>query len=300
MEADTILITGATGNIGSEVIKQLSASSVDLNLRVAVRSLNESGSIGGSENLKNKGEQELVVMDYSKPETIVEGLKNVDKLFVVTPTHPKMVEFTSNLVKEAKKAGVKHIVKLSHIRADSDEAQISITRLHREAEKLIEDSGIPFTFLRPNFFMQNFVNFYLTKNQSSIYLPAGESKVSFVDIRDIAAVAVQALLDNKDGVHIGKAYTITGPEAISYGDAAGILSEYIGRKISYVIISEDDARQLIKNMGMSDWHTNVLLELLKITREGYLSNISSAVEKVTGKKPISFHQFAKDYASAFR
>jgi uncharacterized protein YbjT (DUF2867 family) len=298
--ADTILITGATGNIGSEVIKQLSASSVDLNLRLAVRSLNESSSIGGSENLKNKGEQELVVMDYSNPETIVEALKNVDRLFLLTPTHPKMVEFTSNLVKEAKKAGVKHIVKLSHIRADSDEAQISITRLHREAEKLIEDSGIPFTFLRPNFFMQNFVNFYLTKNQSSIYLPAGEGKVSFVDIRDIAAVAVQALLDNKDGVHIGKAYTITGPEAISYGDAAGILSEYIGRKISYVIISEDDARQLIKNMGMSDWHTNVLLELLKITREGYLSNISSAVEKVTGKKPISFHQFAKDYASAFR
>jgi uncharacterized protein YbjT (DUF2867 family) len=76
---------------------------------------------------------------------------------------------------------------------------------------------IPFTFLCPNFFMQNFVNFYLCKNQSSIYLPAGDGKVSVVDVRDIAAVAVQALTNNKNDIHSGKAYTITGPESISYG-----------------------------------------------------------------------------------
>lgn len=167
-------------------------------------------------------------------------------------------------------------------------------------EKIIEESGIPFTFLRPNFFMQNFVNFYLGKSQSSIYLPAGEGKVSFVDVGDIAAVAVQVLTKNKDGgLHNGKAYTITGPDAISYGDAARILSEYIGRNISYVSISEDDARKAIKDMGMSDWHTNILLDLLKLSREGHLSSISQDVEEVTGKKPIRFSQFAKDYTSAF-
>jgi uncharacterized protein YbjT (DUF2867 family) len=148
--------------------------------------------------------------------------------------------------------------------------------------------------------MQNFVNFYLTKYQSSIYLPAGEDKVSFVDVRDIAAVAVQALTSNKDGLHNGEAYTITGPEAISYRDAAGILSEYIGRKVSYVNISEDDARKAIKDMGISDWHTNILLELLKLSRDGYLSDISRAVEEVTGKQPIPFSQFAKDHTSAFK
>jgi uncharacterized protein YbjT (DUF2867 family) len=148
--------------------------------------------------------------------------------------------------------------------------------------------------------MQNFVSFYLGKNQSSIYLPAGDGKVSFVDVRDIAAVAVQALTNNKDGLHSGKAYTITGPETISYGDAAGILSDYIDRKVSYVNISEDDARKVIINMGMSDWHTNIILELLMLTREGYLSSTSPDVEMVTGKKPISFSQFAKDYTSAFK
>jgi uncharacterized protein YbjT (DUF2867 family) len=213
-----------------------------------------------------------------------------------------MAEFTSNLVNEAKMVGVKHIVKLSHIRAgnDEEEAPINITRLHREAEKIIEDSAIPFTFLRPNFFMQNFVNLYLTKNQSSIYLPAGEGKVGFVDIRDIAAVAAQVLLENDKhgGVYTGKAYTITGSEAISYGDAVEILSEYLGRKISYVNISEEDARKLLKKIDFNEWHSNVLLELLKITREGYLSDVSSSIEQITGSKPISFHRFAKDYASS--
>jgi uncharacterized protein YbjT (DUF2867 family) len=134
----------------------------------------------------------------------------------------------------------------------------------------------------------------------SLFNSLGEGKVSFVDVRDIAAVSVQSLVSNKDGIHSGKAYTITGPEAISYRDAARILSNYIGRKVSYVSISEDDARKAIKEMGMSDWHANILLELLRLSREGYLSSISNAVEEVTGKKPISFSQFAKDYTSAFR
>jgi uncharacterized protein YbjT (DUF2867 family) len=143
--------------------------------------------------------------------------------------------------------------------------------------------------------MQNFVIFY----QSSIYLPTGDGKVSFVDVRDIAAMAVQVLTSNEKGLHSGKAYTITGPELISYGDAARILSEYIGRNISYVTISEDDARKAIIEMGMNDWHTNILLELLRLSREGYLSSISHDVEKVTGKKPIPISQFAKDYVQSF-
>jgi uncharacterized protein YbjT (DUF2867 family) len=240
-------------------------------------------------------------MNYDNPEIVIEALKGIDSLFLLTPTHPEMIDFTTNLVNGAIEGGVKQIVKLSHIRANpAEEPQINITRLHRQAEKIIEESGIPFTFLRPNFFMQNFVNFYLGKNQSSIYLPAGDGKVSFVDVRDIAAVAVQALTNYKKGLHNGKAYTITGPESISYGDAAGILSKYIGRNITYVSISEDDARKAIIDMGMSDWHTNILLELLMLSREGYLSSVSHDVEAVTGNKPISFAQFAKENADTFR
>jgi uncharacterized protein YbjT (DUF2867 family) len=147
--------------------------------------------------------------------------------------------------------------------------------------------------------MQNFINFYLGKNQSSIYLPAGDGKVSFVDVRDIASVAVQSLTQNSDSIHSGKAYTITGPEPLSYREAAETLSNHIGRKISYVNISEDDARKLITDMGMSEWHTNILLDLVKLSREGHLSGVSHAVEEVTGKQPISFSQFVIDYAESF-
>jgi uncharacterized protein YbjT (DUF2867 family) len=196
-------------------------------------------------------------------------------------------------------------VKLSHIRADApkdDAARITITNLHREAEKIIEESGISYTFLRPNFFFQNFINFYgpMIKSQGSFSLPAGDGKVSFVDVRDIASVTA-TVLTKKDGEeYMNKAYDVTGPESLTYADAANILSNEAGKKIGYSNISEDDARQMIKAMGMNDWHTSVLLELLKITREGYLSSISPAIEQVTGNKPISFHQFTKDYVEAFR
>jgi uncharacterized protein YbjT (DUF2867 family) len=289
----SILVTGDDGNIGSEVISQLSSKSDDVRIVAGVRSISKKRI---DKRLVN---HDLAEIEYDNPETVTEALRGKDKIFLLTPTHPKMIDFTSNLVNGAKERDAKHIVKLSHIRADpNDEPQISITRLHRQSEKIIEDSGIPFTFLRPNFFMQNFINFYLAKNQSSIYLPAGDGKVSFVDVRNIAAVAVQALTANKEGLHSGKAYTITGPEAISYGEAAKILSEYIGRSISYVSISEDDARKAIIDMGMSDWHTNILL--LMLSREGYLSSISHDVEAVTGNKPISFAEFAKEHAEAFR
>src|SRR5215831_10169454 len=293
----SILVTGGDGNIGSEVINQLSSKRDDVRIVGGVRSIGKKKDI----DKRLDSHHDLVEIEYDNPETVTQALKGIDKLFLLTPTHPKMIDFTSNLVNGAKERNVKHIVKLSHIRADPDDVpQINITRLHRQAERIIEESEIPFTFLRPNFFMQNFVNFYLTKGQSSIYLPAGEGKVSFVDVRDIAEVVVQALTNNKDGLHNGKAYTITGPEAIPYRDAAGILSDSINRKVSYVNISEDDARKAIINMGMSDWHTNILLELLMFSREGYLSSISHDFEVVTGKKPIPFSQFTRDYISAFK
>ena len=133
-------------------------------------------------------------------------------------------------------------------------------------------------------------------------MPAGDAKASFVDVRDIAAVAVQALSVSKNGEskHIGKAYDITGAEALSYGEAAEILSKELAKKVSYVNISDEDARKGMKDMGADEWTINSMIELFGITRGGYLSEISSAVEQVTGNKPISFSQFARDYAGAFK
>ena len=126
--------------------------------------------------------------------------------------------------------------------------------------------------------MQNFINFYaqMIKNEDSLSLSAGDGKVSFIDVRDIASVATRVITEDNDK-HIGKAYTLTGPESLTYAQTSDILSLEVGNKIHYKNISEDQMRQLIQNFGMNDWHTNILLELLRITRDGYLAAISSSV-----------------------
>jgi uncharacterized protein YbjT (DUF2867 family) len=122
-----------------------------------------------------------------------------------------------------------------------------------------------------------------------------------VDVRDIAAVAVKILTDDiKNSMHNNKAYLVTGPEALSYHQAAEILTVVTGKKIDYVSISNEEAREGMKEMGINDWLINTILELYSYFRKGYASQVSSAVEEVTAKTPITFTQFAKDYAEEFR
>lgn len=288
------MITGATGNVGFEIVKQLSApADRNTRLRAAVRSINDAAKVIGQR-------AELVEMDYSKPESLSKAINGINKLFLLTPFEPNMVELSSNLISEAKAGTVKHIVKQSVIGADAEPGIIPL-RLHRQVEKIIEESGIPFTFLRPNFFMQNFINFFgnTIRNQNSLYLPAGEGKVSFVDVRDIAAVAAKILVEN-DERHKGKSYNITGPEALSYGDAALILSNGLGKKITYVNISDEDARNGMRAMGLDKWFIDSMIELYEISRKGYASDISSAVEHIIGRKSTSFSQFVKENIGSFR
>lgn len=289
---ETILITGATGTVGSEVVKQLSAKGENIIVKAAARSATDN-------TFENLNRVQVVQLDYDKPDSLAVALKGVDKLFLLTPFQSNMVDLTSNLVSEAKKAKVKYIAKQSVMGADA-EPGITPGRLHRQAEKIIEESGIPFTFLRPNFFMQNFVNYYsnLIRSQGAFYIPAGDAKVSFVDVRDIAAVAVKSLIN--DNQQKGRAYNITGGEALSYGQAAEILSKAVGKKINYVNVTDQDARNGMKDMSMDEWTIKSMIELFEITRAGYVSEISPIVEQVTGNKPITFSQFANDYAGSFK
>jgi uncharacterized protein YbjT (DUF2867 family) len=204
-EQETILVTGATGTLGSEVVKQLSGNKSDVKVKAAVHSI---------ENAKKVQHErvEAIQIDYKKPESLSSAFKGVDKLFLLTHPSPKTTEHELNLVNEAKKSGVRHIVKQSVMGADM-ESVVGSLRLHRQAEKIIEEPGIPYTFLRPGEFMQNFVNFdsQTIKEQGAFYLPAGDPKVSFVDVRDIAAIAVKTLTDDdgNDDKHNNKTYTIS-------------------------------------------------------------------------------------------
>src|SRR5215207_3973216 len=297
----TILVTGATGTVGSEVVKQLAAisSSSGHKIRAAVHSKNKTGQLGDKR-------VEIVDLDYTKPETVAYALNSVDKIFLQTLPTPNVTDISSNLVNEAKKNSVKYIVKLSAMGASDSEPRSTVLRLHGEEEKIIEDSGIPYTFLRPPAYMQNFVTQFghTIKTQNSFYVPAGDAKMSFVDSRDIAAITVEILTKNNPGLsrqhYENKAYDITGPDALSYGLAADILSSEASKKISYVNITEEDARKGMKQIGMGSWFIDIMMELFRINRAGYGSETTTVVEDITGRKPIPFAQFAKDYAEVFR
>jgi uncharacterized protein YbjT (DUF2867 family) len=299
----TVLVTGAAGTIGSEVVKQLvsilSSLSSNYNIRAAAHSQNK------TDRLKEFGDEgvETANLDYTKPETVAHALNKVDKLFLQTLPVPDVTDITSNLVKEAKKNDVKHIVKLSAMGADSKPGS-TILRLHGKEEKIIEESGIPCTFLRPTAFMQNFITQlgHTIRTQSAFYVPAGDAKMSFIDARDVADIAARILTNNNGGSqqHVNKAYDITGSDALSYSHVAEILSSEAGKKISYIDVTEEDARKGMKQMGADDWSIDIMLELFRIIRAGYGSQTTTALEHIIGRKPISFAQFAKDYAQVLR
>lgn len=287
--ANTIFVSGATGNIGKEVVKQLIEKGI--RVRAGVHSEQKAGI------LKEIG-AEVVLIDLNNVKSIQTALEGVEKAFSLSPLVPNLAEQSANFVKAAKIAGVKYIVRSSGMGADSPQA-ITLGKWHREAEKAVESSGIPYTIVRPNSFMQNYVNFagHTIKNQNAFYFPQGDGKISLIDVRDIAAV-VSVLLTGSG--HEGRAYNLTGAEAISNYKIAEILSEITGRTINYIDVPVDAARQSVKNMGMPDVIVEALLELSAIIKAGYTSEVSPAVGQITGKQPILFRRFAKDYMQFFK
>jgi len=281
-----ILVTGATGTIGSSTVKALKAKGASF--KVGTRS---------PEKLKGQG-VEGVQFDWDKPETFGPALKGVEKVFVLTPIAEKQVEYTQALVDAAKKAGVKHIVKLSVMGADS-EPGIALGRMHRGAEKAIKDSGIAWTMLRPTFFMENFFNYYGAdpKKDSTVYNPHGQGKAAWVDGRDVGEVAA-AVLTGKG--HEGKTYDLTGPEALGDAEVLALLGEAVGHKYTYVDVPEEAARKAMQDMKMPAWIVDGFMELNMLIKNNWVATPASGVKDVLGRPPRSVKEYAKDYAAGNR
>jgi uncharacterized protein YbjT (DUF2867 family) len=286
----TILVTGATGTVGREVVKQLSMLD-GIRVRAGVHSV-----IKG-ENLRRLPDVEVVEMEFEDPDSLHAAFTHADKVFLVTPFSDGQVEMARKLVDEAKRRGVKHIVKLSALGVGEEDA-IQLFRWHRETEHYIEQSGIPYTFLRPSAFMQNFENYSAPtiKSEGKIYMPVGDGKVAYIDARDIAAVAIAAL--TSDG-HENKIYDLTGPEAITVGEVAATISLVTGRQVDYVDVPEQAARQGMQQQEMPDWMIHALLELYSLYRAGSSDVVTSSVEELTGRKPHTFRQYVKEYQECF-
>jgi uncharacterized protein YbjT (DUF2867 family) len=281
-----VLVTGATGTIGRDVAKQLSGRGVSV--RAGVRDQAKARKQFGADIA-------LVPFDFENEKTFSKALEGVEKVFLLPPLLSNQLQVMNAFVEAAERAGVRHIAKLSAIGID-DQTQPTAIKGHAANEKHIRESGLGFTFLRPNSFMQNFITYFPPRN-GTIYLPWGDGTASFVDTRDIASVAAKALAS--DG-HAGRIYTLTGPATLGIAEVALILSEVTGREFKYVDLPEAAARDGMLQAGMPQWQVELVMELHAVNKQNRWSAVTSDIEKVTGTPPTDFAQFARDHADKFR
>ena len=280
-----VLVTGATGTIGRNVAKRLSERGVSV--RAAVRDQ--------AKARKELADLALTPFDFENEKTFSGALEGVEKVFLLPPLLPNQLEVMNRFVDAAKRAGVRHIVKLSAIGVD-DATQPTAVKWHSANEQHIRESGVAFTFLRPNSFMQNFVTYFPPRN-GAIYLPWGNGTASFVDTRDIASVAAKVLTSEGHG---GRIYTLTGPATLGIAELAIILSQVTGREFKYVDLPEAAARDGMLQAGVPQWQVELVMELHAINKQNRWSAVTSDIEKVTGTPPTHFAQFARDHADKFR
>lgn len=280
-----ILITGASGNVGREVVRQIAQTGV--RVRAAYQSVSKAAAAPSG--------VELVTMDYNQPETVRAALKGVERVFLVGPPASNLVALERKVVDEIKRSGARQIVKLSAMGGRA----ATFPRQHAESEDYIQSSGVIYTFLRPNGFMQNLVNYSAgtINTQNAFYGCQGEGKVSHIDIRDIGAVAVKVLTESG---HEGRAYTLTGPAALTNAEIAQILSDDLGREIRYVDLPPAQFKQALLGAGLKEWDADALIDLQRLYREGGASAVTSDVERLLGRKPTSFEQFSRDHRQAFQ
>jgi uncharacterized protein YbjT (DUF2867 family) len=282
----TILVTGATGNIGSPTVENL-ASRPGVTVRAAVHA-RPAGSL--PDNV------ETVEVDIDEPETLVAAAIGVDAAFLITPSVPNQVELAERAVNALKSAGVPRLVRLSAIGADWQDAALFM-REHTETEKQIIASGIPYTFVRPNSYMSNFLTFYRPDPEGNIRLPLGQAGVSYIDPRDVAGVAAHVL--TSEG-HVGKGYTLTGPKAVTVDEIAAAISEATGRSISYVDVPEEAMRQGMLSQGLPPAVVDGVVDLFATNRAGKAAVVTDAVRDITGRPPRSFQEFARDHAEGWK
>ncbi len=280
----TVLVTGASGNLGREVVKAL--SNKGYNVKAATRDTRKTAS---------SGSVTAVRFDYAEPGTFGDALREATGLFLVAPPmDPEAPAKLIPFVKKAKEAGVGHVVFVSALGVDQNE-QAPL----RLIERALMDSGLAYTILRPNFFMENFSTGFIApmiKQQNGIFLAAGDGKTSFISTRDIAEVAAIAF----SKAHYGKEYNLTGPEALDHFEAAKIISEVIGRKVSYQALPEEAMLQGARNQGMPEGAVQYLGILYAVVRAGYMAVVTDDVQNVTGRKPVTFAEFARQNASCWR
>lgn len=285
----TVLVTGATGTVSTAVLGALKGRP-GLRLRALVRDPAKGPAL-------QKEGVEVVAGDLEEPDTLPEAFEGVDILWLLTPASALEPSMGSNAVFAAKRAKVKHIVRNSAIKAGHD-APNRNGRLHALVEEAVKASGIPWTILRPHYYMHNLLSSAASVASDGIlYMNMGEAPVGMIDARDVGVFAAKVIEHPER--HAGKVYTPTGPESIDMASAAATLSRVVGTRVNYVALPPDAAQQAMLGFGLSRWFVGNVVDYGRVYADGWGDFVTSDFKDVTGHEPRSFAQFAADYAPAF-
>jgi uncharacterized protein YbjT (DUF2867 family) len=274
----TVLVTGATGTIGSQVVKALAGSGLDVH--IGVRSP-EKTSVPGATKVR---------FDWADPASFEAAFAGVDRLFLLTPFQEEFETVSKAAILAAKKVGVKHIVKLSAFGA-SEEAPLDGVRQHARVEKALAESGVAYTLLQPTFFMDNMLNYQAgsIKEQGAIYGASGGQRSSYVSSADVGAVAAAVLRSPE--AHAGKTYILTGGEALSDAEVASLIGKALGKEVNFVDLELSQYEGGVRQAGTPEWQVAALVGLESIKRNGWAAGTTTTIRDILGRAPETYASY---------
>ncbi|EAQ23824.1 NAD(P)H azoreductase [Roseovarius sp. EC-HK134] len=281
-----ITVFGATGNTGAPLVDTLLAKGA------AVRAVTSDPA--KIENLKAKG-CEAVTANFTDPAALERACAGAERIYLVTPAHLDMRRWKANAIAAAKAAGVRHVVLATGLGA-SPKAKVTFGKWHSETQELLKESGLDWTFVQPTYFMQNLLWQADTIAKDGVYYDDLGGPVAWIDARDIADVAAEALTGPG---HEGKTYGLTGPEALTGEDIAAMLSEVTGRTITCAPLSVEDSKAAMIAAGMQEEVAAAMVELASIAPKGYLAGIETTVSDVLGRPARRLRDFIAENRDAF-
>lgn len=280
-----ILVTGASGNVGGMVLQKVLESGVP----VAAMYRSQADARNAPPRAR------VVVADFADKDSLRRAFEGIDSLFLVCSPIPQLVEFESNAISVAKELGIRHIVDNSA--AGAGTWNKSFPKWHSEVERVLQTSGVGYSIVRPNTFMQNILAYYAgtIQSQDAFYSSIGNSRVSLVDVQDIADVVASLLARSPKN----KIYELNGPEALTYHEVAERISNVCGRTIRYIDIPMTEQKKALLSSGMAEWMAQALLDLQEYYVEGNGGELSDDIQQVTGHAPRNLDQFLQANVRAF-
>jgi uncharacterized protein YbjT (DUF2867 family) len=283
-----ILLTGITGTTGKKVVDIMCRRNIPV--RAMVR-----------DPAKIKGLDlpgvEIVQGDFSDEASLDNAMQGVEKVFLLTPNVEEQLEYEQRFIDVAKRNDISHVVKLSASSAEAGSPMV-MRRYHGDAEVYLAHSGLTYTNIRPNYYMQNMMfSAASIIEEDKFYLPFAKGTTAIIDVDDVANFVVEMLTGTG---HEGQTYVIAGPEVLSFYDLAEQMSSVLSREITYVDVPLADFKEELRNWDPSDWYVDAVMEQFALVNQGKSAIFTDTFAKVMGRAPGSFRQFVEKYAAAFK